>query len=176
MKKRRKRFYSLEEKRLVINEYLKGKGSRVLSREFLMPRSTILLWIKRFKIHGESGLVEFAHKRLTSEEKAIIEHDIIENSLSLSDASVKYRIGPNVVAALMRESVHNENPTLNANSFEDNMNKKTRQSSKTKTGETSPKEVQDLIKENKRLKAEVAYLKKLRALVQERTLREKGSV
>ena len=91
----------------------------------------------------------------------------------MGDASVKYRIGLNVVAALMRNNVHNEKPDLSENPFEDNMNNK---SSKTKTAEASPKDVQDLIKENKKLKAEVAYLKKMRALVQERTLREKGSV
>jgi transposase len=132
------------------------KSMTALASELDVHKSSIQQWVKRYRIHGEEGLKSREHMRYSEEFKIEVLEDMYKNNLSLRDVAAKYNIVSFIIVGKWDKQYKERGP--------DGL--------KNHTGEAKGRplkldraEEADLIKENKRLKMEVEYLKKLNALV-----------
>ena len=151
---------------------------RTTAKLFDVNQRQVKYWVALYSRYGEEGLrlesryypIEFKYKVL---------QDMLENQLSLQETALKYGIpSPSTVLFWKRKYDKEGVSGLNKGSriWSESMVKE--EESTSNKGEkqeigSNEKEKKDLLKEIDLLKAENAYLKKLRALVQERITRER---
>ncbi len=92
-----------------------------------------------------------------------------ENHLSLNETSAQFNLAGDYVVAKWERIYYEEGPQA---LFVERRGRRKSMSSKLLKKKLSKEIEEDLISENQRLRMEVAYLKKLNALVQERVKRE----
>lgn len=146
------------------------KHESVLSvaRRLGTNESHLRRWIARYQEFGSEGL---RMKRYTysGEFKLSAIMYMRENHLSLNETAVKFGVANESTLSKWERIYYEEGE---AGLYRDNRGK---MKTKPKKPKLQPQVEEDLIAENQRLRAEVAYLKKLRALVEERIARESGS-
>lgn len=162
--------YSKEFKLKLVKEYLKGNMSiRNIASKNNIPESPLYRWIKRYQEHGIDGL---ERNKITYDGNfkiSVIEY-MHNNHLSLSETSAKYNLANDQIIAKWERIYYEKGPHA---LFRENRGRKNKMSSKSGKKKLSKEVEEDLITENQRLRMEVAYLKKLHALIQERNKSQK---
>ncbi len=166
------RRHSLEYKMSLISRYESGATVRQLSAESGIYYTQIKEWLRQYRANGAEGL-SMKNTRYPVSLKVEVVSKILGKELSLHQASIDFRITRSVIQKWIKrvdaqgiESLSIDNRGRHGKSFMD------------KNAKKPPVQLsreQELLNENERLRAEVAYLKKLRALVEERIARESGS-
>ena len=161
MKKEKKRYqrHTKEKKLDLIRMYESGARLKQLSIQGNVHPSLLKLWIQQYRELGESGL-SMRNASYTAELKVKVVLDVLNNHLSLHQASIRYRITRSVVEKWVRKAQLLGLPSLSTD------------------GRQKPRALsreEELEQELAYLRAENAFLKKLRALVEERVARESGS-
>ena len=159
--------YSNEFKLEVVKYYLEGHHSRAgTARKFGMPSSTPLKeWIKKYQEHGPEGLIKQQKSSYSGEFKQNVVEYMHDNHLSATQTAIHFRLQTPIV--LKWERIYYEEGPQGL--YKERRGRNKNMSSKTRKKKLSKEVEEDLIAENQRLRMENAYLKKLQALVQERT-------
>lgn len=158
--------YTVKKKLEVINYVLDGHSCNLASHIFDIGLSTIRKWVKAYKAYGMEGIkikkhnptpyngdfrvhvVEYMHEHLLSGSEAAILFNIPSSTTISQWEAIYLRDGPAGLYLKPKERSKNMKDKL------------------PKAPETRDKET--LAEENRRLRMEVEYLKKLNALIQER--------
>lgn len=152
--------YNLEFKLKVVNEYIDGLGGyTAIGKRYGINRSIVRTWYKAYNSLGIQGLERKSKKTNYSlEDKIVILRWMRENNASLSVTSAKFCIiNPSLIASWM--SAFNKHGIDGLTE-----KKKGRPSMKKKNDNKSKKDyVKNLEHENELLRAELAYIKKLKA-------------
>ena|SRR5699024_1704050 len=156
--------YDFEFRLAVVKAYLAGEGGyQAIANKFNMPaRKTIQSWVHLYRTSGETGLKPRINKRSYSVQ---FKHDVLQYKLrtgeSFQDVALKFGIHQaSVVSNWMRVLRKSGFKGLCKQKERLPMSENNQQPAKNKESLT---EVRRLERENELLRAEVAYLKKLRA-------------
>lgn len=164
--------YSYEKKLGSVLSVIRGEYSVMSAvRHFGVSRTPLQRWIARYEEFGEDGL-RIQKWTYSGDFKLSVLKYMRENHLSLSETAAKFGIG-NECSVGNWERIYYEQGE--AGLYCENRGKMKGQSHKPRRPKLKVQVEEDLIAENQRLRAEVAYLKKLRALVEERIARESGN-
>jgi len=155
--------YSFDLKLKIVKHYLEGEESYVsLSKRYKVDGASIQAWVYSYRFHGVQGL-EGGGKSFDGAFKLNVLNYIREHSMSYREAAAYFNIG-------CHKTIRKWNDLYQQHGIERlNTNIKGRPPMSKK------KENESLEEEVKRLRAENAYLKKLRTLIQERDLSKKKS-
>ena len=162
--------YSNDFKLEVVQYYLKNYGGYgTTAMHFNIPSpTTVKKWVKKYEQHGFKGLIKNKISSYDGEFKENVIRYMHENHLSIQETSYHFNLGcPNVVAK-WEHIYYEKGPQALCKEHrgkKKNMNPKKSKKKNRKTVENN----EDLISELQQLRMENAYLKKLQALVQERT-------
>jgi len=160
--------HSLKTRLAVVNHYLAGKdGARGTAALFGVDRTSVRRWIRTYQYHGIDGL-SGNRTALSPEFRAAVIQAIIRDALSIREATARFNIS-NESVVLHWINVYKEAGLTGLLNI-----KRGRARQMTKESGTHPqtdKELEKLSPEELRaelryLRAENAYLKKLKALVQ----------
>ena len=169
---RKTNLHSLEKKIDLINRYESGENLRVLALEHRISLTLLKYWVVQFKTNGPSGLV-LKNSGYSPEFKREIVLKMLNGKVSSYRGSIDYRITKSLL-----EKWVNKARLFGLDSFlidgQDRPIKKNMYQSKKKSTKPLTRE-EELLNENELLRTENAFLKKLRALVEERDARENGS-
>lgn len=160
--------YSNEFKLEVVKYCIEEKHSRNgAAKKFNIPSSTIIKeWIKKYKEHGTEGLIKQQKSSYSGEFKQNVIEYMHSNHLSATETAVHFRLGSTRVVLKWERIYYEEEPQ---GLYIERRGRNKNMSSKPRKKKLSKEMEEDLIAENQRLKMENAYLKKLQALIQERT-------
>jgi transposase len=167
--KRKNLKHNYSDKMRVVDLYIRGHGSRIISRELHISRTVVQTWIRLYQSNGFSGFDKQPKKVLSIELKKDVVSDVLNKCISFPAVALKYGISQSAAYqwvqlvkqegfSSLKETKQGRPPTVMGRP-------------KKKQPET---ELEKLEEELRYLRAENAYLKKVRALVQERLLRESG--
>ena len=161
--------YSYEEKLTAVLSVVNGQHSvSSASKHFGISYTPLSRWIARYKEFGEAGLRIRQYTYSGDFKLPAIRH-MHENHLSLTETTAKFGIYNESTLSRWERIYYEEGES---GLYRDNRGK---MRTKPNKQELQPQEENDLRVENQRLRAEVAYLKKLRILVEERIVRENGN-
>lgn len=136
-----------------------GAGWRSLMRELAIPASTAKNWVKSYRVVGPEVFLDMgsSHRSYDYETKLAAARDHVEGGMSKPDVMKKYGIASlSPLSSWVRK--YREGGPEALKPKPKGRPPGQRAASKPKTRE------QELDEENRRLRAEVAYLKKLRSL------------
>lgn len=172
----RKRKYSDQQRLEAALDVLeKGVSLREVARRLGTDHKNVRRWVAFYEQYGAKGIVSKKEAIYSGDFKLTVVRYMRENHLSLFEAAVKFGISNESVVLAWNRLYESEGaPAL----YRDNRGKmKKSRKYKQSTGAKSVKSDKDsLLEELEYLRAENAYLKKLRALVEQRVSREKGNV
>ena len=159
--------YSREFKLEVIEYYEKNHiGCGELADYFKIPnRSVVRWWIKNYQEHGINGLIRNNIKYSGEFKQNVVEY-MHKNHLSLNETAVYFNLGNHNVVGKWERIYYEKGPQA---LYKERRGGSKNMSSKPRKKKLSKENEEDLIEEVQRLRMENAYLKKLQALVQERT-------
>lgn len=159
--------YTSEFKLQVVKYCIDGHHSKYdAAKEFNIPSPTpIMEWIRKYKEHGVEGLIKQQKSSYSGEFKQNVVEYMHSNHLSATETAVHFRVQTPIVLKWER-IYYEEGPHA---LYREQRGRKRNMSSKPRKKKLSKEVEEDLIAENQRLRMENAYLKKLQALVQERT-------
>lgn len=160
--------YSYEEKLEAVRQVLDtGCSCRMVARQIGSEQKHIRRWVALYQAHGEAGL-RIKRGSYSGDFKLSVIEYMYKYHLSLFETAVKFGI-PGDSTVLQWDRIYREegSPGL----YRDNRGKM-KKPKKPKTMITNSEK--DIHKELEYLRAENAYLKKLRVLVEERIARESG--
>jgi transposase len=149
---------------------------RTAARLFEVDSMQVKYWVAMYSRYGEEGL-RMRTKYYPGDFKYKVLYDLFENQLTLFATALKYGI-PSPSTVLMWKRKYEATGLCGLYEgkqlWTESMATEKKNPIKQETGasEANNKETRDLLREINFLKAENAYLKKLRALVQERIARE----
>jgi len=166
---RKNRKHSLSEKLQVVELYKLGYGYRSISKKLQLSDSLVKRWLRVYSAHGVVGLERSGRRCLNPSLKKQAVRDVLEKSLSFESVALKYHISISAVYSWTQQVKLQGYEILSQ--IKQGHASKDMGRPKKKEPET---ELEKLQEELRYLRAENAYLKKLRALVQERILRESG--
>ena len=154
---------TFEERLIIVRKAKKGIPVAHLSREHKLNESKILEWVRKFDLYGEEGLKKQPNIKATPEFKREIVRKILEKGLTLAQIVVEYRISRTALESWVR--------TVRKYGYEALISKTRGRPPKYNMARPKKKvpqtELELLQEENLRLRAEVALLKKVKALVRE---------
>jgi transposase len=160
------RTFDVKFKQKVVRDYLSGKGGyKILAAKYNIANSLVRSWVRAYQHHGSAGLVR-QRGRYTCEFKLEVLHRLEAENLSCRELAAMYNIGnPHSITVWQQQHKRGELRLPQCIPPLDNS-----VPTKKKTSPSPPKSEQSeqadsLLRENQRLRAEVAYLKKVRALV-----------
>ena len=160
--------YSEEFKLKVVKYYLNNHyGWEYVAKQFDIPAwTTVRKWVRKYEEHGGKGLI----KNQKSSYSGKFKQDVVEymhtNHLSATMTATKFNLANESTVLRWERIYYEEGPQ---GLYEEKRGRKKNMSSKPRKKKLSKEVEEDLIAENQRLRMENAYLKKLQALVQERT-------
>ncbi len=163
--------YNYETKlRSVLLVLKSGYSTHEVARMIGSEHKHIRRWAAHYEAHGEEGL-RIKRRSYSGDFKLSVITYMDENHLSLLETAVKFGI-PSDSTVLQWERIYRKEGLSGL--YRDNRGKmKKPKPKKPRSSSENPQE--DLQKELEYLRAENAYLKKLRVLVEERITREKGN-
>ena len=158
--------YSFKEKLAIVTEVICGKPKAVVRREHHVDQHELDIWVARYRLHGESGLLKpkmVRHYSPAEKERIILEH--IQDGVSLSQLSLRYGLHRSTVKAWLREvrtggSLYDARRRGRPHREPEPMARPKKKDPQT--------DLEKLQAENLRLRAEIALLKKVKALVEEK--------
>jgi len=168
-RKRKNLRHSYSEKIRVVKLYNQGYGSTTISKKLHICASIVDSWLLIYRSKGLLGFEKQPNRLLDVELKESLVRDVLNKSLSYPAVALKYGISQSAAYQWVQLAIREGFSSL----------KETKQGRlpkvmgrpKKKQPET---ELEKLEEELRYLRAENAYLKKVKALVQERLLRESG--
>jgi len=156
--------YSVAFKLAVVKAYLAGEGGyRTLADKFdISNHSTVIKWVKKYETLGESGLMrKITHKAYSVQFKLDALHYKLRTGESYQDVAIKFGMQePSIIANWFRTWQKEGVAGLSKPKGRPTMSKKNNDQ---KNREQKLTKEQELERENELLRAENAYLKKLRA-------------
>jgi transposase len=156
--------HSLEEKLEVIEMHKQGAGIKRIAKRLGLSKSLISLWLEQYKQHGIDGFQRLPYNcRYNFKEKCQIICEIEGKHVPLHVVSAKYRVARSTLRC-WRHIVRNEGYEALR---EVKYGRKYASMGRPKKKEPVT-ELEKLQRENELLRAENAYLKKLRALMTEK--------
>ena len=160
--------YSNEFKLQIIKYYLEENHSYLeCCKKFNIPSKTqIKEWVKKYKQHGPDGLIKRQNSSYDGGFKQYVVEYMHNNHLSATETAVHFRLGATNLVLKWERIYYEEGPQA---LYEERRGRSKKMSSTPRKKELSKENEEDLIEEVQRLRMENAYLKKLQALVQERT-------
>lgn len=167
--KRKNQKHSFSDKERVVTLYNKGDGCTTISNKLGISETVVKRWLQIYRIKGLKGLEKQSHKIFSISFKEEIVRDVLDNQLSFATVALKYGISQS--AAYQWVKLVKEEGFSSLKVTQQGRPPKDMGRPKKKQPET---ELEKLEAELRYLRAENAYLKKVRALVQERLLRESG--
>jgi transposase len=163
--------YTEQFKHMVVQEYLSGGGGyRALSQRCGMAsRSLIERWVKAYQLHGDAGLSKKQRRRYDADFKLSVLRHMWENRLSITQTAAQFDIR-------RHSTVGDWERAFREGGVEALTPAPTRRVKKIPIPTTRPADPagedtrnrEELLAELAHLRMEVAYLKKLDALVQAR--------
>ncbi len=173
LKKKRNKFSAsdrLSAVKLVLEE---GLTYHEVGKRLCTSYRLVSLWTDSYKKHGIDGLSKKPRVKHTADFKLRVVHKILSDQLSLQEASTDLQITMSSLSKWLRE--YQESGALSLST-----NKQLGRPRKMKLDEPIKTEEQtdlnkELLEELEYLRAENAYLKKVKALVQERVVRKTKS-
>lgn len=161
--------YDAHFKLAVVQQYLDGKaGVKAIAKQYGLAHAMVRRWVEWFQAHGTDGLKKkFSH--YSAEFKLSVLQHIWDNELSYGQAAIHFNIrNPGVLSAWERSYRSGGLDALQPRPR--GRPSKSKMSAPTTKTETPPEDDkrtrEELLAEVSQLRMEVAYLKKLRALVQ----------
>jgi transposase len=148
---------------LVLNN---GYSSRHVSKLKGPDESNIRKWVSFYKTYGESGLISCNNRRYTLDLKLKVLQSIYKDSLSLKEATLRFNISDSSIIIKWQKDFSNfglkglYTKTRGRPKSMSNNKPERHKSAKPLTRE------EELLLENKALRCELDYLKKLQALIQ----------
>ena len=147
-----------------VEEVLKGRSAISVAAEFNCDRSQLWRWVVLFKRCGASGLMPRSNRSYDVNFKLKVLKAIEKKSLTLEEACIKFNIsGSSVIRTWQRKFTEKGIAGLQGKSKDRPefmaFKKRIETSAKSSTKEK-------LLLENESLRAEIALLKKLQALIQ----------
>lgn len=167
--KRKNLKHSYSDKLKVIELSKQGYGHRSISKLLGVNSSVVQTWLRIYREKGVLALEKKANKTLSIKLKEEVVHDVLNNCLSYPAVSLKHGISQS--AAYQWVQIVKQSGFSSLKETRQGRSPKHMGRPKKKQPET---ELEKLQEELSYLRAENAYLKKVRALVQERLLRESG--
>lgn len=156
--------YQTEFKLEVVKSFLAGEGgAKLLSRQLSVPEEKIRTWVSHYRLHGLDGLRPKRSAYSKQFKLQVLCHQDREQLSSRQVAAVYDIRNPNQVVVWRRNLQEGGLPALGSTK-QGHPNMKPEQRSPALPGAVTADSAQALLEENKRLRAEVAYLKKLQAL------------
>ena len=155
-----------EERLLAVRKCLEGKSPRLAAKELGMDSKDLYVWLARYKSYGATGLQKHHNKRANFEEKCKIVCEYAEKGVSLPQICAKYCISHSTVkkwTSLYRQGGYEALRDIKPQGRPKVMGRPKKQEPQT--------ELERLRYENEYLRAEIALLIKVRALVEEREKR-----
>ena len=160
--------YSEEFKFKVVNYYMHNNYSwEYVSKQFNIPScTTVRKWVRKYQEHGEKGLRRNQKTSYSGEFKQNVVEYMHTNHLSATMTATKFNLANENTVLKWERIYYEEGPQA---LYEERRGRNKNMSSKPRKKKLSKENEEDLIEEVQRLRMENAYLKKLQALVQERT-------
>lgn len=166
--------YSLSFKLKVVQHYLSGlEGQKATAKRFGIDHGAVRKWSSAWELHGEVGLAPRYSSYSPAFKESVILH-MREHLLSARQVSAKFNI-PAFTSVCLWEQLYDEG---GLEALQNKRRGRKRMSEPTK--EPFPKSTSSLLNKNEReelelLRAEVAYLKKLQALLREKNTPVRGT-
>lgn len=128
--------------------------------------TSIQNWVRKYQKHGTKGLVKALKSSYSGEFKQNVVEYMHKNHLSLKETAYHFNLGNLDVVKKWECIYYKEGPQA---LYEERRGRKKNMNSKKPKNKKIIENNEDLIAEIQQLRMENAYLKKLQALVQERT-------
>ena len=162
--------YSPSFKREVVDAYLEGSaGYKAIAARFGLHKKLVEVWVAHFRQEGQAGLERGQHRQLTAEFKLQVLQHMWREELSYGQTQALFGIR-NKTGVATWERQYNEG---GIEALKPRPKGRQPAMPKPEPPPVPPVSIpdrnathEDLLKENAYLRAEVAYLKKLDALVQ----------
>lgn len=155
--------YPADFKLMVIRELRDSIGAKAdVYNKYGIPKETVSKWEKMYNLYGEAGLTgKYQRATYSGTFKQKVVEDMRNNHLSQHEVSLKYHVGRTQIQNWERIYLQEGPEGLY-------IERRGRNSTGKPPKALNKKVEEDLIAENQRLRMEVAYLKKLNALVREK--------
>ena len=158
--------YSTEFKLQVVKYYEENHcGYDTTAKYFNVGYACVQRWVNKYKVHGVKGLIRNQQQYDGNFKKNVVEY-MHSNHLSLQETAIHFNLAGDWIVSKWERIYYEEGPN---GLYISKRGRKKNMSSKPNKKKLSKDIEEDLIAENQRLRMENAYLKKLQALVQERT-------
>lgn len=157
--------YLTDFKLKVVKSFLAGNGgAKLLARQWSVPEEKIRTWVSHYRLHGIDGLRPKRSRYSAEFKLQVLSHQDREQLSSRQIAAIYDIRNPNQVVAWRLKLDEGGVEAFDIKELEhSNMKKERRCPAPPSTVITDS--AQALREENERLRAEVAYLKKLQALI-----------
>jgi len=149
----------------VVERFSAGDGgSKLLARQWSIPEEKIRTWVSRYRLHGIEGLLSKRSTYSAQFKLQVLSHQDREQLSSRQVAAIYDIRNPNQVVVWRRNFDQGGAQALE-NRKQGRLNMKPERSCQAPPPMVATDSAQALLEENERLRAEVAYLKKLQALI-----------
>ena len=156
--------YQTEFKLKIVKRFLAGEGgAKLLSQQCAVPEEKIRTWVSHYRLHGIDGLLPKRSVYSNEFKLNVLSHQDRERLSSRQVAAVYNIRNPNQVV-VWRRKLDEGGVQAPASSKQGHSTMKPERRCPVLPGEINA-DPQALLEENQRLRAEVAYLKKLQALI-----------
>jgi transposase len=156
--------YKTEFKLEVVKSFLAGEGgAKLLARRWSVPEEKIRTWVSRFRLHGINGLRPKRSAYSAQFKMQVLAHQDREQ-LSSRQVAALYDIRNANQVVVWRRNFEAGGMSNIDNKNHRHIAMKTKQCRPEPENSVDTDSLQTLREENERLRAEVAYLKKLHAL------------
>ena len=155
--------HTIEKRILAVQKCLKGHAPKDVARQLGLVDDDLYVWLERYKQEGIAGLRRQPIKHADFEEKCKIVCEIDKKHVPLHVASAKYRVARSTLRCWRHIARRDGYDALREVKY----GRKYASMGRPKKKEPVT-ELEKLQRENELLRAENAYLKKLKALVTER--------
>ena len=169
--KSKKKRHSIEEKHQAVELYRQGYGCRLISKKLSISLSVIRRWLRLYRYKGLDGLIQPSKPLLNNTFRQIAVQDYLDNKLSYVQASLKYGISDYAIASWVNKA---KNYGISSLSGIEHIGRASNKMGRPKKKEPET-ELEKVKAELEYVLAENAYLKKLKALVEERIVRESSN-
>ena len=159
--------YSSEFKLEAVQYYLDKKGGFLATaKHFGVNHELLRGWVKKYQQHGTEGLLKQKLSSYSGDFKLSVIEYMHSNHLSLAETAFQFRLANHNIVSKWERIYYEEGPQ---GLYKERRGRNKKMSSKPRKKKLSKEVEEDLIAENQRLRMENEYLKKLNALVQERS-------
>lgn len=162
--------YSSELKLEIVKYHLENHMSiGATAKHFNVPHACVERWIKKYSIHGATGLIKNLISSYDGDFKLRVVEYMHNNHLSANETAMRFNLATDHIVSGWERIYYEEGPQA---LYRERRGRNKKMSSKPERKKLSKENEKDLIAEIQQLRMENAYLKKLNALVQERIKRE----